>query len=84
MDPIHSSAIEHNSMDLEPLHNSDSTPLTDESSSMTDRDASPTFLWIGDYIKFNALKAKKDLLERAIAGAWHIQVPLGSILGINN
>ena len=25
-----------------------------------------------------------DLLERAIAGAWHIRVPLGLILGINN
>jgi hypothetical protein len=56
-------------MDLEPLNNSNSTPLTDEFSSMTDHDASPTFLWIGDYIKFNALKTKKDKDQNAANSA---------------
>jgi hypothetical protein len=37
-----------------------SAPATAEQLSVAVRESSQSFLWIGDYIKFNAIKAKKD------------------------
>lgn len=50
--------VTNNVPPVEPL--SESSLANETPSSLTTADASPTFLWIGDYIKFNALKAKKD------------------------